>query len=65
MRCYYIDAANLSASDRMAVNKQLEDGGYIYNPVPYLTEFTFYAEDCERVEESLKLPSNCVIREIC
>lgn len=64
MRCYYIDGSGLSSSDRMAVDQQLESLGYIYNPVPYLSEFTFYAEDYERVEDSLKLPDKCVLREI-
>lgn len=64
MKCYYIDGSGLSRSDRVALDQQLESLGYIYNPVPHLSEFMFYAEDYERVEDSLKLPDNCALREI-
>lgn len=64
MRCYYIDGSGLALSDRISVSKQLESLGYIYNPVPHLSEFTFYAEDYELVDDSLKLPNGCVLEEI-
>lgn len=65
MRRYYIDGSGLSLSDRLSLDQQLESLGYIYNPVPHLSEFTFYAEDYERVDDSLKLPDGCVLKEIC
>ena len=57
MRGYYIDGKNISQSDRLFIDKQIESLGYIYNAVKGLVDFTFYAEDNEPVSESLKLPA--------
>lgn len=64
LKMYRIDGSGLSNSDRLSIDQQLNLLGYVYNPVPPLCEFTFYAEDNERVSESLKLPDGCTLIEI-
>lgn len=63
MKMYYIDASNLSESDRREIDRQIEFYGYLYSPVLYLREFTFYAEENEHVKNFLQLPDGCVLKE--
>lgn len=64
MQGYYIDASALSQNDRFSIDQQLHRLQYIYNPVPPMSEFTFYAEDLEDVFTSLKLPAGCKLTKI-
>lgn len=64
MRMYQIDGSALSQQDRISIDQQLHDLGYIYNSVPPLCEFTFHAEDNENVYDDLKLPAGCSINEV-
>lgn len=64
MKMYRIDGAGISDADRLSIDRQLNRLGYIYNPVRGLNEFTFFAEDWERVSEVLELPDGCTLTEI-
>lgn len=61
MKMYKIDGTNLSMDERLFIDRQLQERGYVYSPLRFLDSFTFYAEDWERVYESLDLPKGCEI----